>query len=226
MSETLPERLSTPALSIIIPARNESRSVQAVLRALRATFPKAEILLVDNGSTDGTAGLAAKVEGVRVITEVRPGKGHAMRAGAQAALGDYLLFHDADTEYEVTDALAVVDKAFMLSGCVIGVRHVSFERLRWSSWLANRLIQALLRRRFGLTVADVLSGTRCMRKSEFLQLDTRAAGFGIETEIAVTCLKQGLAVHYADVRYTPRSGAEGKKIRPYHLFSLIRIALS
>jgi glycosyltransferase involved in cell wall biosynthesis len=226
MSAAFRAKAPSPELSIIIPARNEARSVQTVLRTVRSIFPDAEILLVDNGSTDGTATLATHVEGVRVITETRAGKGHAMRAGAQAALGEYLLFHDADTEYEVSDARAVVARAFERNGCAIGVRHVSFERLRWSSWLANRLIQALLRLRFGLTVSDVLSGTRCMRKSEFLGLATRSAGFGIETEIAVACLKSGIPVHYADVRYTPRSGAEGKKIRPYHLFSLVRIALS
>ena len=213
-------------LSIVIPARNEARSVQQVLRALRSHFPGAEVLLVDNGSTDGTSELASQVEGVRVVREARPGKGHAMREGVRVARGAFVLFHDADTEYEVRDAQAVVARTIEKGGCGIGVRHVSFERLRWSSWIANRIIQGLLQYRFGHVVSDVLSGTRCLRKEDFLKLQTRSAGFGIETEIAVACLKAGVPIHYADVRYTPRTGAEGKKIRAYHLFSLIRLAFS
>lgn len=215
-----------PLLSIVVPAKNEAQSVQGILRALRETFPDAELVLVDNGSTDGTAQLATAIEGVKVVEENRPGKGHAMRAGARVARGEYLLFHDADVEYEVRDAVDVVANTVREEGCGVGVRHVSFDRLRWSSWLANRVIQFLLRVRFGVRVPDVLSGTRCFRRDRFLALNTQAHGFGIETEMVVACLKAGMPLHYAAVRYTPRTGAQGKKIRAYHLFSLMRLALS
>lgn len=218
--------VSRPQLSIVVPAKNEARSVQTVLLALRRSFPDAELILVDNGSTDGTARLAVEIEGVKIVSEGQAGKGCAMRAGARAAQGEFLLFHDADVEYEVRDAVDVVANTMAEGGCGVGVRHVSFDRLRWSSWLANRVIQFLLRRRFDVRVPDVLSGTRCFRRDEFLALDTQAHGFGIETEMVVTCLKSSMPLHYAAVRYTPRTGAQGKKIRAYHLFSLMRLALS
>jgi glycosyltransferase involved in cell wall biosynthesis len=217
---------SPPLLSIVVPARNEAQSVQGILRALRLTFPDAELVLVDNGSTDGTAQLGMEIEGVKVVAETQAGKGHAMRTGARSARGEYLLFHDADVEYEVRDAVDVVDNTLREGGCGVGVRHVSFDRLRWSSWLANRVIQFMLYCRFGKRVPDVLSGTRCFRRDHFIALDTRANGFGIETEMVVACLKARTPLHYAAVRYTPRTGAQGKKIRAYHLFSLMRLALS
>ena len=215
-----------PALSIIVPARNEAASVTDVLHLLRCQFPFAELILVDNASTDGTASCAALVPGVRVVTEPCPGKGRAMRTGAETATGTFVLFHDADTEYEVRDAVDVVERAMSTGHCVIGARVVAFDNLRWSSWLANRLVQMLLRARFGAHVVDILSGTRCMRRADFLSLDTRSTGFGIETELAVACLRQGVALEHRYVRYAPRTGEQGKKIRAYHLLSLIRIALT
>lgn len=213
-------------LSIVVAARNEAVSVTDVLRLLKDQFPFAELILVDNASTDDTASRAATVPDVRVVTEPRPGKGRAMRTGAEAASGAFVLFHDADTEYEVRDAVAVVERSMSAGHCVIGARVVAFDYLRWSSWLANRLVQLLLRARFGVRVADVLSGTRCMRRVDFLSLDTRSAGFGIETELAVACLRKGLTLEHRYVRYTPRTGKQGKKIRAYHLLSLIRIAMA
>lgn len=217
---------TAPALSIVVPARNEAASVTDVLRSLKDQFPFAELILVDNASTDDTASRAATVPGVRVVMERCPGKGRAMRTGAEAASGAFVLFHDADSEYEVRDAVPVVERSMSTGHCVIGARVVAFDHLRWSSWVANRVVQMMLRARFGARVADVLSGTRCMRRADFLSLDTRSAGFGIETELAVACLRKGLALEHRYIRYTPRTGAQGKKIRAYHLLSLIRIALS
>jgi dolichol-phosphate mannosyltransferase len=213
-------------LSIVVPARNEAESVVDVLTALRLHFPCAELVLVDNASTDATAALAAQVAGVHVVREGRPGKGRAMRTGAEHATGEFVLFHDADLEYNIADAVDVVQLALDAGGCAIGARVVSFDQLRWSSWLANFAIQRVLIARFGVRVADVLSGTRCMSRKAFLSLDIGSHGFGVETELAVACLRSGIPLNHTAVRYNPRSGAQGKKIRAYHLFSLLRIAMT
>lgn len=225
MTRDASARESGQALSIVVPARNEAHCAPDVLLSLRRQFPLAQLILVDNGSTDGTATLALQVPGVQVVTESCPGKGHAMRTGAQAATGEFILFHDADREYDVRDAQDVVESARSLGGCVIGVRMVSFDSVRWSSWLANRTIQILLRLRFGKSIPDVLSGTRCMRRQDFMRLGTHASGFGIETEIAVASAKRGICLHSVGVRYRPRNALDGKKIRAWHLFALVRIAL-
>ncbi|MBC8738495.1 glycosyltransferase family 2 protein [Paraburkholderia sp. UCT31] len=218
--------MSGETLSVVVPARDEEATVADVLLKLRALFPDAELILVDNGSTDETIAKALTVEGVRVICDERPGKGFAMRSGAEAATGTFVLFHDADPEYDVRDAGAVVNAAMDQNGAAIGVRVVSFENLRWSSWLANRLIQELLLRRFGVKVPDVLSGTRCMRRDQFTALHTTSTGFGIETEMTVALLAARVPLGQAPVRYAPRTTAQGKKIRFYHLFTLLRLALA
>ncbi|MEX3984212.1 glycosyltransferase family 2 protein [Paraburkholderia sp. EG287A] len=213
------------ALTIVVPARNEARVVGKVLRRLQQQFPDAELLLVNNGSTDDTEAVALAT-GCRVINEPAPGKGRAMLAGARAASNDWLLFHDADTEYETADAVQVVATAMLTGHCAIGVRMVAFDHVRPSSWLANRVIQWMLHRRYGVWVRDVLTGTRCMRRSLFLSLDASAKGFGIETQLTLGCIKRGVPIDEVPVRYIPRSKAQGKKIRAWHLWSLMRIAMS
>lgn len=211
-------------LSIVVPARNEEKAIVKVLTTLRAQFPHAELILVDNGSTDKTVALAEDVE-CTIISEPQPGKGRAMLAGARAAGGEWLLFHDADTEYDVTDAAAVVNTAILTGACAIGVRMVAFSHLPFSSWAANKVIQWLLARRFDITVPDVLTGTRCLRRSTYLGLAPSVPGFGIETMLTRECLKRGIGISEVPVRYVPRSQKQGKKIRARDMWSLVRIAL-
>ena len=212
-------------LSVVVCARNESVDIFQVLTNLRSVYPKAEIILVDNGSTDGTAEAGLLVSGVKLVFEKTAGKGAAMRSGAKLASGTWLLFHDADTEYDVRDSCAVVAKAIMEDGCCVGTRIVAYDLILISSWLANRAIQALLHYKTGIHVPDVLSGTRCMRTSVFRDLSTNSVRFGIETEITRALLRKGVPLLSAPVRFSPRNVKQGKKIRPWHLFELMAQAL-
>lgn len=212
-------------LSVVVCARNEVAHVGEVLRRLATTFPDAELILVDNGSTDGTAQVAAAQPCVKVIEEPTPGKGTAMRTGAQHARGAWILFHDADLEYDVEDSARVVATAMRENCSCIGARMVAYDQVLPSSWLANRLIQWVLRHRTGAHVADVLTGTRCLPAALFHALDTRSPHFGIETEITRATLVLGKPMLAEPVRFYPRSAAEGKKIRVWDLFALIAQAL-
>lgn len=212
-------------LSIVVCARNEEADVATVLTALRRCFPAAELILVDNGSTDSTAQRAQEVPEVILVQEPAPGKGGAMRAGAARASRPWLLFHDADLEYEVEDATRVVETAMRNDCPCTGYRMVAYDRILVSSWLANRLIQALLKWKTGSSVADVLSGTRCLRTAAFLKMNTQSLRFGIETEITRGVLAGAAKVMWEPVRFYPRSVSEGKKIRFSHLLELIRQAV-
>jgi len=212
-------------LSVVVCARNEESSVAEVLTRLRQTFPTAELILVDNGSTDKTTQEASKVAGVVVVSEQTPGKGTAMRTGARLATGKWLMFHDADLEYVVEDSAQVVLTAMRNDCSCIGARLVAYDQVLPSSWLANRLIQLLLRMRTGQHVADVLTGTRCMRTSLFNELATQSPHFGIETEITRATLQKGVRIDAEPVRFFPRSVDAGKKIRVWDLFALMAQAL-
>lgn len=213
-------------LSIVVCALNEAAHVGEVLCRLVKAYPHAQLILVDNGSTDGTADVAkAAVPSVEVVTEPVPGKGTAMRAGARQANREWLLFHDADLEYDIEDSVRVVQKAIAHDCSCAGTRMVAYDRILASSWLANRLIQALLRMKTGAHVPDVLTGTRCMRTSLFLALETQSAHFGIETEITRAILDRTVTLLSEPVRFYPRSVEAGKKIRLRHLFSLMHQAV-
>ena len=212
-------------LSIVVCARNEQDSVATVLGNLQRCFPNAELILVDNSSTDATAQCARDVDGVKVVLEPTPGKGGAMRTGAASATRAWLLFHDADLEYEVEDAVRVVRTAMQNDSPCTGFRMVAYDQILASSWLANRLIQALLKFKTGFEIPDVLSGTRCMRTAVFRSLETKSVRFGIETEITRGVLAGSKNVLWEPVRFYPRSVAAGKKIRVWHLVELIRQAL-
>ena len=216
-------------LSVIVPALNEAGNVCAILGALRRSLPGAEIILVDNGSTDDTAARAATVAGTRVLREPRRGKGLAMATGLQAATGDFVLFHDADLEYDPIDSISVVQTVRQQpDAMVVGVRSTSFGAPPWSSLFANALLRKVLGWRFGREAVrgmDVLSGTRAFSRQVLLALNPDAPDFRIETHLVRRVLQQQRVVKLCPVSYLPRSRSEGKKIRPRHLFGLLNEAL-
>ncbi len=213
-------------LSVVIPARNEEATIGHVVRAVRETFPSAEIVVVDNASTDGTFAAALRTGEAVVVREPLPGKGRAMRMGAMAATRDLCLFHDADVEYCVPDARAVVRAVLAPpSGApcamAIGVRAWRLSWLPVVSFTVNALIRAILHVRFGAAPDDVLTGTRCLSRAQFLELDTSSATFAIETELTRLVLAAGGEVAGVPVRYTPRTRAQGKKISVRHLWPIV-----
>ena len=211
-------------LSIVVPAKNEEDCVVEVLSRLQSCFPGADLMLVDNGSTDRTQLLAQSVEGVRIIVEPTPGKGAAMRKGAAAARRPWLLFHDADVEYSPEDAVAVALLAQQIGGMAVGARLTEMATVKASSWLANWAVRCILSRRFNRPLTDILTGTRALPTKLFVGMNTVSPGFGIETEITRKILELGYPLEAAPVRYKARSLLEGKKIRFHHIRYLLREA--
>ena len=213
-------------LTVVIPARNEEASIGRIIRAVRDTFPSAEIVVVDNASTDATFAAALRSGEAVVVREARPGKGNAMRTGALAASRDLLLFHDADTEYDVGDARAVVRAALSpvsTGPCAmaIGVRAWRLSWLPVVSFGVNAVIRSILQWRYGAAPDDVLTGTRCLARDYFLALGTCSETFAIETELTRLVMASGGEVVGLPVRYTPRTRAQGKKISVRHLWPIV-----
>lgn len=223
---------SAEDLSIIIPAKNEAATILPLLNNMRRSFPLAEIIVVDNASTDSTGAIASSLSGIVVVKEDQPGKGHAMRRGALAASRTVLMFHDADLEYDVTDARSVAEAVLDTPAVerhrmmVIGVRAWRLHWLPFVSFGVNNLVRLILWMRFRVAPEDVLTGTRCLTREAFLKMDTSSPSFAIETEITLAALKAGMDIQALPVRYTPRKHSEGKKINWRHLPPILWTAVS
>lgn len=217
-------------LSIVIPARNEAATIESLLMEFRNEFPTAQLIVVDNGSTDGTGelarGLMETLGNLLVVEEAKPGKGNAMRKGAYEASKHIIMFHDADSEYCIQDARDVADAVLSYEYgpdriMSIGVRAWRLSWLPVVSFAVNFLVRAILTLRHGDAPEDVLTGTRCMSRKAFLAMETVSETFAIETEISRKAILEHISVVELSVRYTPRTRKEGKKIGWRHLFPIL-----
>lgn len=213
--------------SVIIPAYNEAQSIEIVAHRFRSLYPQAQIIIVDNNSNDGTRAAAERVPGVLVVTERRQGKGLAMRRGLELAEREFVLFHDADLEYDPADSASLMQLQLRHPNEMIcGNRTITMGAPPWSSLAASWWIRLLLQWRQGdLCGVDVLTGSRSASKASWGRLNLRCVHFGIETEIVRQALSSRLHIRSTPVSYQPRTVRQGKKIRFFDIFRLTRVAL-
>lgn len=223
-----------PVLSIVVPAYNEEAFIGTVLRAIldvdieKAGFTK-EIIVVNDGSKDGTEAVVRGFPQVRLVNQVpNQGRGAALRRGVLEATGDYILFQDADLEYDPGDypaMLGVLDAAGRtgvygnrLDGVIrehgrsllLG-KHPNQSVAPWAAALVIRAWTALL---VGHWVPDMFSGIKLYPAGPLKQLKLETSGFELDHEITVKMYRAGIRLGETPIRYTPRSLKEGKKIRP------------
>lgn len=200
--------------SIVVPVHNEERTVGVVLeRLLGLPFDK-EILVVDDGSSDGTAAVLRGFEGNGEVVLLRHatnlGKGAAMRLGVSRARGEIVVFHDADLELDPAQLPALIEPIRRGAGAVYGVRDLSVQPLPWRA--ANAGLSALASVLFGQRLRDIETGFKAVRRDILGRLTLRAERFEIEPELTAQLRKQGVRIVELPVRYQPRSYAEGKTI--------------
>ena len=213
-----------PKLSVIVPVHNERRLVAELLRQLAAapmpSIGRREVIVVDDGSTDGSAEIVRRLAGgdggMRLIE--RPdnrGKGAALRAGIAAAGGDLIVFQDADLEYDPRD-LETLARALGETGAdaVYGSR---FGRPRGRRFpgvheLGNRLITAWSNLFTGLGLSDVETCYKMLRAPLVKAMTLRSNDFAIEVEVTARLARRGARVVEVPIGYRGRSRHEGKKI--------------
>jgi glycosyltransferase involved in cell wall biosynthesis len=208
-------------LSIIVPVYNEETTVRAVIeRLLAIDLPLArEILVINDGSTDGTRGvldaLPGAGHGLRIVhAPVNGGKGRAIRTGFEQARGTIVAIQDADLELDPAE-LAVLVQPILAgeSDVVYGSRFLhGSQGAPWLSVAANRFLTALTNVLFGSRLTDMETCYKVMRSGIARDLELEANRFDIEPEITGKLLRAGHRIVERPVRFEPRSRAQGKKI--------------
>jgi glycosyltransferase involved in cell wall biosynthesis len=205
-------------LSIIIPAFNEAVFLPEVIRRVEETPYDKEIIIVDDGSTDGTReylkGLVS--EGIKVIVHKKNmGKGAAMRTGIEVATGDIVIVQDADLEYDPKDYPVLLEPIMQGKADVVyGSRFLGGPHRVLFFWhsIGNSLITLISNMFTDLNLTDMETGYKAFRKKVFETITIESNRFGFEPEITAKVAKKGFRIYEVPISYSGRSYQEGKKI--------------
>ena len=217
-----------PVLSVMMPVYNEVSTVEIILRHVLCRPEVRDVIVVDDGSTDGSwevlSRVAAEDERIKLIRQPRnQGKGAALRVAIEHLTAPFALVQDADLEYDPDDYPALLQP--LVAGradAVNGVRGFG-AHTAYSYWFVkgNQWLTTIANVAFNCYVSDLLSGYKVLRSDLWRRLDLRSAGFEVETEIVAKVVRLGYRFHELPITYITRSRAEGKKIRLKDGFSAL-----
>lgn len=198
--------MATAKLSIILPAHNEVANLRSLLEKLTAQFPDAEIMVVNDGSTDETVDLCRSC-GVRVVTHpYRLGNGAAVKAGARVARGETLVFMDADGQHDPADIPRLLAKLEEGYAMAVGARR-DHSQASWGRGVANRLYNRLASWMANHRVLDLTSGFRAVQADRFREfLYLLPNGFSYPTTITMAFFRSGYPVAYVPIVAGRREG--------------------
>ncbi|GAP07177.1 glycosyltransferase [Anaerolinea thermolimosa] len=207
-------------LTVIIPVYNEIKTIAEIIRRVEATGVVREIVIVDDGSTDGTREFLATLHDrphIRVIYHERnQGKGAAVRTGIQAAKGEWLIIQDADLEYDPRDFPALMQPAEEgIADVVFGSRFLGAGRRPILFWnmVANKILTFLTNVLYNNILTDMETGYKLFRRDIALNMPLHARGFEFEPEFTAKLLKRHVRIYEVPIRFNPREYSEGKKIK-------------
>ena len=215
-------------LSVIIPVYNEVKNIEEILKRVQATKLVTEIIVVDDGSQDGTRDILKNLDGkknIRVILqEKNQGKGAAVVTGMQAAKGDVLLIQDADLEYDPRDYPALLQPIKEgLADVVYGSRFLGAAHRVAMFWhqVANQLLTLMTNILYNSILTDMETGYKVFKREVIEGLNIRSKRFNFEPEFTAKMLKRNYRIFEVPITFNPRDYKDGKKIKLHDAFEAV-----
>jgi glycosyltransferase involved in cell wall biosynthesis len=217
--ESAPQKLRK--LSVVVPVFNERNTVVEILRRVRAVeLPdgvELEVVVVDDGSTDGTREVLRQLgdSTVRIVLhDANRGKGAALRTGFAHATGEYVLVQDADLEYDPDDWPKLLNPVLRGKARVVYGSRFTGERrnMLLLHWMGNRFLSMTTNVLYNTTLSDMETCYKLVERDLLERLHLHADRFDIEPEITAKILKRGVRIYEVPISYSGREFDEGKKI--------------
>jgi glycosyltransferase involved in cell wall biosynthesis len=210
--------LHDPLLSVVMPVYNERATIEEIVARVLAVPLRIQLIIVDDGSTDGTrellAGLSTRHGVTIVLQERNKGKGAALRRGFEEVTGDVVVIQDADLEYSPEEYPALIELICQgRADVVYGSRFLGRHRVfLFTHYLGNRLLTTITNVLYNTMLSDMETCYKVMRTEVLRSMTLASDGFGIEPELTAKIFKRGYRVYEVPITYDGRGYEEGKKI--------------
>jgi glycosyltransferase involved in cell wall biosynthesis len=210
--------LSNPLLSVVMPVFNERATIEEIIPRVLAVPVRIELIVVDDGSTDGTRDLLTALQKQHnfklIFQPANGGKGAALRRGFQEVTGDLVVIQDADLEYSPEELPGLIE--LICTGradVVYGSRFLGRHRVfLFTHYLGNRLLTSITNVLYNTMLTDMETCYKVMRTEVLRSFSVESNGFGIEPELTAKIFKRRYRVYEIPISYDGRGYEEGKKI--------------
>jgi glycosyltransferase involved in cell wall biosynthesis len=206
-----------PLLSVVMPVFNERTTVETIIRRVLTVPLRIELIVVDDGSTDGSGKILDDLQpelGFRLLRQVNTGKGSALRRGFAAVTGDLVIIQDADLEYSPEEYPALIELICQgHADVVFGTRFLGRHRVfLFTHYLGNRIVTFATNVLYNTMLSDMETCYKAMRVDVLRSMTLESDGFGIEPELTAKIFKRHYRVYEIPITYAGRGYDEGKKI--------------